>query len=162
MSPEDLLNMAEGWATGAVSHRRGRPRRADLNRAVSSIYYALFHALAACGADLLVGRTKGSRSETAWRQAYRALEHGRLRRQCSHTGNIAEFPYGIRKLAFLIVQMQRARHLADYDPSASFSRSHVLKWVGVCRGDTIADFDRVGIQERRAFTVYVLLPMRKQ
>ena len=105
VSPEDLLNMAEGLATGAVSYRRGRPRRADLNRAVSSIYYALFHCLAACGADLLVGRTRGSRSETAWRQTYRALEHGRLRRQCAHTGNIAGFPYEVRKFAFLIVQM---------------------------------------------------------
>ena len=151
--------MAEGLARGAVSHRRGRPRRADLNRAVSSIYYALFHCLAACGADLLVDRTKGSRSETAWRQTYRALEHGRLRRQYSHTGNIAEFPYEVRKFAFLIVQMQRARHLADYDPNALFSRSSVLDWVDVCR-DTIADFDRVGVQERRAFAVYVLLPMR--
>ncbi len=35
MSPDDLLNMAEGLATGAVSHRQGRPRRADLNRAIS-------------------------------------------------------------------------------------------------------------------------------
>ena len=59
--------MAEGLATGAVSHRRGRPRRADLNRAVSSIYYALFHTLAACGTDLLAGRAKGSRHESAWR-----------------------------------------------------------------------------------------------
>ncbi len=152
--------MAEGLATGAVSARRGRPRRADLNRAVSSIYHALFHCLAACGADLLVGRTKGFRNEIAWRQTYRALEHGRLRQRCSHTGNIAEFPHEVRTFAFLIVQMQRARHLADYDPEALFSRSHVLKWVAVCR-DTIADFNRVGVQDRRAFAVYVLLPMRK-
>ena len=152
--------MAEGLATGAVSHRRGRPRRADLNRAVSSIYYALFHCLAACGADLLVGRTKGSRNETAWRQTYRALEHGRLRQRCSHTGNIAEFPYEVRNFAFLIVQMQRARHLADYDPDTSFSRSSALDWVDVCR-DTIADFNRVDAQDRRAFAVYLRLPMRK-
>ena len=92
MSPDDLLSMAEGLATGAVAHSRGRPRRTDLNRAISAIYYALFHTLAAYGADLLVGRTKGLRSEPAWRQVYRALEHGKARKQCERKRYIGKFP----------------------------------------------------------------------
>ena len=161
MSPDDLLNMAEGLATGAVSHRQGRPRRADLNRAISSIYYALFHTLATHGADLLVGRTKGLRSEPAWRQVYRSLEHGKARQQCERKKHIAKFPGVVEDFASLFSQMQRLRHLADYDPDASFSRSEVLQWLDDSR-DAIHDLSRVPDKDLRAFAVYLLLPMRER
>jgi hypothetical protein len=161
VSPDDLLNMAEGLATGAVSHRRGRPRRSDLSRAVSSIYYALFHTLAAYGTDLLVGRTKDLRSEPAWRQAYRALEHGKARNQCRRKEYIAKFPGAVEDFATLFVHMQRLRHLADYDPDASFSRSEVLQWLDDSR-DAIHDLNRVPDKDLRAFAVYLLLPMRER
>ena len=54
----------------------GRPRQTDLRRAVSTTYYALFHCLAACYADTIVGGPGAKRSKPAWRQAYRALNHG--------------------------------------------------------------------------------------
>ena len=160
MSSDDLLSMAEGLATGAVSHRQGRPRKADLNRAISSIYYALFHTLAANGADLLVGRTKDLRSEPAWRQAYRALEHGKARNQCRRKEYVAKFPGEVEVYATLFVHMQRLRHLADYDPDASFSRSEVLQWLDDSR-EVIQDFNRVPDKDLRAFAVYLLLPMRE-
>ncbi|MCY3660029.1 MAG: hypothetical protein OXG36_13555 [Caldilineaceae bacterium] len=161
MFPDDLLNMAEGLATGAVSHRRGRPRRSDLSRAVSSIYYALFHTLAAYGSDLLVGRTKDLRSEPAWRQAYRALEHGKARNQCRRKEYIAKFPGAVEDFATLFVHMQRLRHLADYDPDTSFSRSEVLQWLDDSR-DALHDLSRVPHKDLRAFAVYLLLPMRER
>ena len=161
MSPDDLLNMAEGLATGAVSHRQGRPRRADLNRAISSIYYALFHTLAANGADLLVGHTRGIRSEPAWRQAYRSLEHGKARQQCERKKHIAKFPGAVEDFASLFSQIQRLRHLADYDPDASFARSEVLQWLDDSR-NAIHDLGRVPDKDLRALAVYLLLPMREQ
>ena len=45
-----------------------------MRRAVSTTYYALFHCMAAAGADLLVGGPGANRSRPAWRQAYRALQ----------------------------------------------------------------------------------------
>ena len=161
MSPDDLLNMAEGLATGVVSHRQGRPRRADLNRAISSIYYALFHTLAAYGADLLVGRTKGLRSEPAWRQTYRSLEHGKARRQCTREQYVSKFPDEVKDFASLFVHMQRLRHLADYDPDTSFVRSEVFLWLNTSR-KAIRDLGSVPDKDLRAFAVYLLLPMREQ
>lgn len=120
----------------------------------------MFHTLAAHGADLLVGRTKGLRSEPAWRQAYRSLEHGKARRQCERKKHIAKFPSVVEDFASLFSQMQRLRHLADYDPDASFSRSEVLQWLDDNR-DSIHDLSRVPDKDLRAFAVYLLLPMRE-
>ena len=84
MRPDHLLQLAAELAD--VSARR--PRRTDLCRATSTAYYALFHCLARACADALAG-AGGSR--TAWRQVYRALEHGQTKRCCGHPA-MREFP----------------------------------------------------------------------
>ena len=58
MNPDDLLRIAEGLARGALGSGMGRPRQAELRRAISAAYYAMFHALALCGANTLVGATR--------------------------------------------------------------------------------------------------------
>ena len=110
MQALDFIQTARDLAT---SH--GRPRRANLRRAVSTTYYALFHCLAACCADTLVGGAGSDRSEQAWRQTYRALQHGPARERCAHR-NIEWFPNEIQDLANVFVNMQTKRHSADYDP----------------------------------------------
>ena len=52
-----------------------KPRQADLKRAISTAYYALFHAMAKDAADMLVG-VGADRPDKAWTQLYRALQHG--------------------------------------------------------------------------------------
>ncbi len=66
MDPADLLLIAHQLAIGVVGNRRGHPRQAELRRAVSTAYYAMFHSLARCGADLVAGSTKQHRSQLAW------------------------------------------------------------------------------------------------
>jgi hypothetical protein len=73
--PRDLLETAKDLA----SYRSGRPRQAHLRRAVSTRYYALFHTLAKSCADLVIGSSRGTRSEPAWNQVYRSLQHGFVR-----------------------------------------------------------------------------------
>ena len=46
MNPHDLIRMARQLASGDLGSGRGRPRQAELRRAVSTAYYAMFHALA--------------------------------------------------------------------------------------------------------------------
>ena len=41
MNPHDLIRIARHLASGAVGGIRGRPRQAELRRAVSAAYYAL-------------------------------------------------------------------------------------------------------------------------
>ena len=82
MRPADFIATARDLVD---SNPRGRPRETNLRRAVSTTYYALFHCLAAAGADLLVGGAGADRSRPAWRQAYRALQHGPARKRCERS-----------------------------------------------------------------------------
>lgn len=51
MKPLDFLETARDLATSSAR----RPRQTNLRRAVSTTYYALFHCLAKCCADMVVG-----------------------------------------------------------------------------------------------------------
>ena len=46
MNWRDLIAIAQALARGAVPPRIGRPRQAELRRALSTIYYAMFHSFA--------------------------------------------------------------------------------------------------------------------
>ena len=138
---------------------RGRPRQANLRRAVSTTYYAMFHCLSVCCADLLVGGAGSDRSEPAWRQVYRALEHGAARQRCTRTAIIQKFPVEIREFADRFVSMQQKRHQADYAPEARYDKDFVLQDI-VAIAEAIAKFQRVPVKDRRAFAVYLLLPLR--
>jgi hypothetical protein len=58
-----------------------KPLQVDLKRAVSAAYYAMFHAMAKECADTIAG-TGRHRSDKAWVQVYRALEHGVAKNAC--------------------------------------------------------------------------------
>ena len=162
MKPLDFITTARRLATGS---RRGRPLETDLRRAVSTAYYALFHCLANCCADTIVGGPGSNRSRPAWNQAYRAPEHGLTRRRCENRNMMVRFPDNIQDFAVFFVLMQRMRHLADYDPDASdtpelaLSRSYILQLIDDVE-DVIRSFNRVPIADRRAFAVYVLMAVR--
>ena len=96
-----------------------------LRRAVSSCYYALFHCLARECADLLIGGGGSARSEEAWTQVYRSLEHNPAKERCKDKEMIKKFPSEIEDFANTFVTMQTKRHNADYNPSASFVKSVV-------------------------------------
>ena len=103
VNPDDLIRIAEHLASGGVGGGIGRPVQAELRRAVSATYYALFHALARCCANMLVGvATPASRSQQAWTQVYRALEHGHAKNQCCKLEDkLSRFPQtdtGIRAI----------------------------------------------------------------
>ena len=92
MNPRDLIRIARRLASGAVGGNRGRPRQTELCRAVSAVYYALFHSLALSAANTLAGSTPASRSGPAWRRTYRALEHRNAKNQCSNSAAMSQFP----------------------------------------------------------------------
>lgn len=159
MNSGDLLRIARHLAAGSVGSGRGRPRQTDLCRAVSAAYYAMFHALAQCCADLLAGSSPSHRDPEAWRQTYRALDHGLARSQCDNQTAMRRFPAEIRQFAEVFVTMQRQRHHADYDPGITYSRSQVIRFIGQV-SDTIADFNAADRGQRRAFSLYVLFRRR--
>lgn len=160
MNPDDLLNIAENLASGSIGPRLGRPRQTELRRAVSATYYALFHTLAINSADLLVGNRTSTRTRQAWRQVYRALDHGRAKRQCTNQQTLNRFPQEIQKFADHFVMLQAQRHMADYDPLEQFSRSSVSQLVEETKS-AITEFQTVDSDDRRAFAVFVLFDLRR-
>ena len=137
-----------------------RPSQAALRLAVHCAYYALFHALAKDGADLLIGKTKHSRSKHAWRQVYRGLEHGSVRRACNNEEILKKFPPSIQDFGDLFVKMQQARSNADYDPYVKFTKSSVEAYITRVE-EAIKNFNEASEKDRRAFCAYVLFKVYK-
>ena len=121
MLPADLIEIARELIN------RDNTRQVHLQRAMSTAYYAMFHALCKNSADSLVG-PKGApdRSRRAWNQAYRAVEHNVAKNQCMNKGIMDEFPKTIQNFASHFVRAQELRHEADYDPAISFTRQEML------------------------------------
>ena len=155
MTPSNLVVAARDMA----STHRGRPRQASLCRAVSTAYYAMFHCLAACCANTIVGGTGAGRSYPAWLQAYRALEHGTARSRFRNRSYIVKFPPEIRSFADKFLEMQEKRHKADYDPTVTFPKLDVLSDIAAVE-NAIGEFSQASIKDRRALAVFVLLDFR--
>ena len=117
------------------------------------MYYALFHALASCCADAIVGRKAAETSPAEWRRVYRALDHETARRACLHPG-IASFPEYIRGFAYLFVETQNRRDDADHDPDGDWFKSEIHDRIETAR-TAIQDFEAAELQEQRAFAVHV-------
>ena len=56
----------------------------SLRRAVSTAYYAVFHALANSNADCLIGPPTDPLLEHAWHRIRRGLDHSQARRNLEH------------------------------------------------------------------------------
>ena len=155
MQPTDLLQSARVLLTA----NRGRPTAVSVRRATSSIYYALFHCLARECANLLIGGNATARSDDAWRQVYRSLEHGQAKDRCRDQAMLTRFPKAVEDFASAFVTMQEKRHHADYDPSGSFYKSEVEADLRLAE-DVIAGLTTIAAKHRRAFCAYVLLKRR--
>ena len=156
MNPSHLLDIGRRLAGETSDANPGRPRQTDLCRAVSVSYYAMFHTLALCNANMIVGSNRG---HPAWSQAYRALEHGHAKNQCNNQLMMSRFPPEIQRFGRWFVDMQRKRHVADYDPEANFQRSEVIQFIEETE-QTIASFESADRDDRRAFSVFVLFRLR--
>lgn len=91
-----------------------RPRDAFMRRAVSSAYYAVFHALARMCADELVGRANAKTE--AYLRVYRALDHAAARR-AFRTPEATSLGAAVASVGLVYAELQQKRHRADYDPS---------------------------------------------
>ena len=150
MRPADLIAHAERLT--AVAKRK--PYQADMRRAVSAAYYALFHAVAAAAADTLIGATAGQRSSVTWRRVYRSLDHGFAKAQCLARGS-TPIPTALRDTADAFVQLQELRHDADYDPFVSFLLEDVRAHI-VQANSAISHLAEASVADRQAFAAWLV------
>lgn len=120
----------------------------------------MFHCLAYESANLLIGSTKRRRSELAWRQVYRSLEHGLCKTKCKKIkDSIEKFPGNIIDFANGFVTMQEKRHAADYNPHFRVTKSEVRAFIATTKA-VIDGFEKCAAKDKRAFCAYVLLKDR--
>lgn len=152
---EDLLGTARRLAKASPK----KPRQADLKRAVSTAYYALFHAFAKNSADMLIGTTGAQRSNKAWVQTYRALDHGFARKACEQVRNLG-FPPLVCTSADAFIELQQLRHSSDYDPTFRISRAEAVGAIKLAEESTRI-LRGAETKDRRAFAVQLLLKRRE-
>ena len=131
VDPQDLLALARQLASPGPP----APNDVALRRAVSSAYYAVFHALLGAAAHRFMG--PGQESTPGFSLIYRAFDHNHIRRTCEDLqattlrGKLQDVlgttrvSQAMRDFARAFPPLQNARHRADYDPSVRFVPSDV-------------------------------------
>ena len=153
MIPKDLLAQADHLL--GLSPRR--PKQANLRRAVSAAYYAVFHSLCWSNANVLAG-SGVSRPNRAWLQTYRSVDHGQAKKRCTMIA-AKGFPAGIAAFGDAFVALQEYRHRADYSPDQHFTKQEAIAIVGLARS-AVSAISAAPAKHRRSFAIHVLLNYR--
>jgi uncharacterized protein (UPF0332 family) len=134
----DLLKQARSLA----SQDPNRPKEANVRRAISTAYYALFHFLIDESTRILIGT---SRKEKPLRHLLsRCFQHSGMKNACKQIFNLAINPTSpapayasfaplllkhskdLQVIAKTFTDRQGHRHLADYDLGTNHSRADAL------------------------------------
>ena len=161
MEPNDLIAVARTLAAGGNASDPNGATDTELRKAVSCAYYAVFHTLCRACADVMVGPHAGSQLEQElWNMACRTLDHGPVRSKCNDTGSMSRFSSDIRNFATKLVDLQRYRHEADYDPGTTFTPSQVNQIIDNA-ADALAGFNNAPPDEIRLFITYLTARARR-
>jgi uncharacterized protein (UPF0332 family) len=162
----DLIKVAQDLVQRG---KIGAPKQAELRRAVSTAYYALFHFLSRAAANVLIGSTKSA--SPAYTIVYRAFEHRRMSAACRAASkpkldpktSIAlacdAFDPNLRAAAQAFVELQDRRHRADYDPNYRITRTEAQNTIALAER-SIARLGLVRPEEFALFLTFLLLSPR--
>ena len=127
--------------------------RETFHRAVSTAYYAVFHALARNNADNIIGAPTNPSTALDWTGAYRRMRHGYAAGQLQRymfmlDGNGREFSEDFINLKF-------ARETADYNPNAVFNLALASHWLNRAIA-ALNNLDAMNPADKRTITNIVL------
>ena len=166
LNPDHLFDQADKLSAPPAG---GAPRQADLRRAISSVFYGVFHAVLTKATDDIVGRTK--RHTPRYALVYRSINHRSLRTLCEDIVK-PKLPDKYRKfepkggfgsdleaLATALIELYEKRHAADYDPLYRISMSDAV--LVAKTGRTALDrFKGANRTKRKAFLSLVVFSPR--
>ncbi|MCJ2111358.1 hypothetical protein MKK64_09155 [Methylobacterium sp. E-025] len=149
----DLLDVAFGLA-----ETRGRPnlRKAAHRRAVSSAYYAVFHALCFVCASELLGWTQPN---TLVEPVYRLLDHGAAKQRLKGRGALAIGPQ-IVDIGNNFIDLQEARNLADYSPPGLLVRHDETLRLIALAAQTVTLIEQLPTTDRKQLAVLLIAKPR--
>jgi hypothetical protein len=170
--PMPILNVEHllDQAVRLITTPSGGPRRqADLRRAISSVYYSVFHATLTAAGDAFVGRTL--RASPRYALVYRGINHRDLRSLCEVAGKhpapskyrpfipARGFGHDLRTFASAVIELQDARYDADYDPRLSVRTSDVTAAIELARTG-LAHWIEAQADEKATFLTLLTFPPR--
>ena len=151
--PADLLSVARLLAVVRAPSQSD----AQLRRAVSTAYYAVFHKLLRTAARRFMGEDQ--EESAGYALLYRSFDHQHMKVVCESL-NVSMLKAKLQRqlgrktvstdmrvLASNFAMLQERRHLADYDPCAAFLPSAVASIVYAAE-EAIKAFDRVAPDEQ--------------
>ncbi|MDE2785141.1 MAG: hypothetical protein OXL37_00610 [Chloroflexota bacterium] len=152
---QDLIATARLLTT--TPHPNTQPLQDSLRRAISTAYYAMFHALASSNADCLAGAPHDPLTGHAWSRIYRGLNHSAAKRNLLQDQGL--FSSVIRQFTETFAQMQDLRHSADYDPNRTFTLPETLDWIDRA-ASAIEGFMQTDADERKIVAIQSLIGRR--
>ena len=140
----DLLEQAERLA----NLDPGRPKQANLRRAVSAAYYALFHLLVSEASALyvtdskLAARINRTINHGDIEAASSMMVQGKFPNALQDPNNQIIIPKALKSVAAAFVALQAERHQADYKLDRTFSRRQTIENIDMAR-QAFEDWGRV-------------------
>ncbi len=167
LNPEHLIQQATALSAAPSV---GAPRQADLRRATSTAYYAVFHFVLTAAADQFVGKTK--RASPIYSLVYRSVDHRGFRNLCREAtkqhlsvryadyGPAAGFERNIRAFSAAALELQDKRYAADYDPMFRMKSLDATQAVRTAR-TALRRFSETPADQKALFLGLLLFPPRR-
>jgi hypothetical protein len=149
-----MLDQAE--ALVEQNPRSGAAKR----RAVSSAYYAAFHALMwLCASEML---PDGDIDSADFERVYRGIDHGPMK-NAFQTNSPLKQTVVLREIGTDLIQLQEARMIADYSPPRRnlFDRASVKEHIARARS-VVSRLDSLADRDRQTLAVHLLFQARKK
>lgn len=154
---DDLLEQAREF----LDRDPRRPKQSNLRRAISTAYYALFHLLLFEASTLITTgialRHLVSRAfiHSEMNRASKCFAGGHLARRFDNLPCGRSVPAKLKVVAGAFVNLQQARHEADYNLASSFSKAEVMDLLNLAE-QAFQEWSEVKTDEWEFARVYLL------
>jgi len=141
-------------AKARIAEQEKARNEANLRRATSDLYFAVFHAVCFTLVEHLGGDPSNTTFKELYERLYRQVRHDNVEKRCKQIAQGSEFPEPLRKFAKHCVTLKNKREAADYHPLETFA-------ISVLRGDLeitetrLREFWNADPKERATFAFHV-------
>lgn len=139
---------------------QGRQSSALRRRAISTAYYAVFHAIAKVCAEVVLG--DHDQTSDNFIRVYRALDHGPLKNAWENKDSPLQKNADLKKIGNLVVPIQSERIRADYLPPLphpfTYSKSRAIVQQARLAVDAL---DSLSSDDRRTLAIGLLFAKRR-
>lgn len=129
-------------------------------RAVSTAYYAVFHALASLCTEELLDVDDGTKNASEYERVYRALDHGPLKTAFKSAPLKDLAP--LNAIGERVVELQSERIRSDYLPSGRLYKKTECGRLVRSAKSTVEMITQLSANDRRTLAVYLIFKNRPQ